>query len=157
MKKAIILILAATALLSGCRKAPDPIFHDYYVCIKNEAGAGSSIVNEHSNQFIDTYYVYLVSAILDTPLTVNYEIIPGDGLKEGVDYELLSQKKSVTIARGISKAPIRINFLRHDIDPTKDNTITIQLTDCDNSKVSIGYPGPKHYLSSHVITKVVDD
>lgn len=152
MKK-ILFTLVALLTLSSCSDQLNIIFTDYYVCIKDESDSATSTVKSSIDNFVATYYICLVSNILDSPLTVNYEVVPGDGLKEHVDYELQSDKNYVTIARGIWKMPVRIKYLAHPVDETKDNTLTIRITGCSEESFHLGYPGPDARFSTHVITK----
>jgi len=147
-------MISSMLLLCSCEDRLNIVFEDYYVCIKDETDSAVSTVKSSVDNYVATYYVGLVSPILDSPLTVNYEIIVGDGLKEHVDYELQSDKKYVTIARGIWKMPIRIKYLKHTVDETKDNTITIRLTGCSDESINVGYPGPSAKFSTHVVTKI---
>lgn len=154
MKKILFAIIPALALLCSCEDRLNIVFEDYYVCIKDETESASSTVKSSVDNYVATYYISLVSPILDSPLTVNYEIVVGDGLKEHVDYELQSDKNYVTIARGIWKMPVRIKYMQNPVDETKDNTITIRLTGCSDKSINIGYPGPSAKFSSHVVTKI---
>ena len=90
---------------------------------------------------------------LNIVFTVDYEFIPGDGLKEGVDYVPFSSSRSVTIARGVTRMPVRITYNSNVLDPAKDNTLTIKLTGCSDPSLNIGYPGPAANFSKHIVTK----
>lgn len=154
MKKILFAIIPAIVLLCSCEDRLNIVFEDYYVCIKDETESATSTVKSSVDDYVATYYVCLVSPILDAPVTVDYEVVVGDGLREHVDYELQSNKKSVTIARGIWKMPVRIKYMSNPVDDTKDNTITIRLTGCSDKSLNIGYPGPSAKFSTHVITKI---
>lgn len=140
-------------LVQSCSDRLHTIFTDYYVSIKNEDGAASSVVDASQDNLLVTYYIYLVAPILDEDVVVNYSVEPGDGLKEGVDYKLTSASGKVTISPGITRMPVRVTFLRHEVDPQKDNTLTLKLTSCSNPSIRIGYPGPDALFSSHIVTK----
>ena len=79
-------------------------------------------------------------------------MIVGDGLQEDVDYKVVTQQNPLVFLPGIYDAPIRVRWLKHPVDPTKDNTLTIRLT--GNSKgYNLGYPGPDHKQSEIRIEK----
>ncbi len=46
--------------------------------------------------------------------------------------------------------------MRHTVDPSKDNTLTIRLLSTNDPEVSVGYPGPSKKYSTHTVTKVND-
>ncbi|MCQ2141098.1 MAG: hypothetical protein MJY83_01990 [Bacteroidales bacterium] len=149
-----ISIVAVIITLTSCEDNLHIVFTDYYVCIKDENGADKSTVKSNLDEEVYTYYVSLVAPTQDNDIVVDYEIIPGDGLKEGVDYKMQRDSRSVTMAKGVYKMPIRVVWLAHKIDPDKDNSLTIKLTGCNNSSITIGYPGPSAKYSTHKITKI---
>lgn len=154
MKKILFAIIPALVLLCSCEDRLNIIFEDYYVCIKDETESAASTVKSSVDNYVATYYITLVSPILESPLTVYYDVVVGSGLKEHVDYELQSDKNYVTIARGIWKMPVRIKYLKNPVDETKENTITIRLKGCSDDSINIGYPGPSAKFSTHVVTKI---
>ncbi len=156
MKNIILLFFTSIAGLltfSSCTDRLNTVFTNYYVCIKDEYGASSSNIDASVDDLTMTYYIYLVAPTLAHPVTVDYELIPGDGLKEGVDYVPFSSSRSVTIARGVTRMPVRITYNSNVVDPAKDNTLTIKLTGCSDPSLIIGYPGPAANFSKHVVTK----
>ena len=84
------------------------------------------------------------------------ELIPGDGLKPGVDYTEPT-KLTVTFSPDEYRKYFRINYLKHDVDPEKDNTLTIRIASTSDPSIILGYPGPSRKYSSHVVTKINDD
>ena len=48
--------------------------------------------------------------------------------------------------------PIRIRWMEHTVDPTKDNTLTIRLVS-NSQNFTMGYPGPDESQRQLVITK----
>ena len=101
---------------------------------------------------IDTYVVSVSSKMLTTALVVNYEIVVGDGLQQGVDYELVTTGNQLTFEPGIYDMPIRIKWLAHPVDETKDNTLTIRLTG-NSQNLHLGVPGPDGLQKQLVIEK----
>ena len=91
MRRTLITLCSlflAVLTLTSCEDQLNIMFKDFYVCIKDSNNTDKSTVLSTSNEFWVSYFVYLVSEKRDGDLTVQYEVIPGDGLKEGVDYKL---------------------------------------------------------------------
>lgn len=141
----------ATAVLTACGDDGPEVFDQPFVRISTESGASSTVVMSDVKA-VNTYTVYLSSRAQTDNLEVNYEITVGDGLQSGVDYQIVTTENPLVFLPGIYTMPIRIRWLEHRVDPTKDNTVTIRLT--GNSKgFTIGYPGPDHLQSQLVIEK----
>ena len=102
-----------------------------------------------------SYFVELHAETRQSDVVVTYEVVPGDGLKEGVDY-ILNESKTVTFPKNVYRMPLRIQYMRHTVDPSKDNTLTIRLLSTNDPEVSVGYPGPSKKYSTHTVTKVND-
>ena len=149
----IAITVLALSMMYSCNDRVETVFTDYYVCIKDENGAETSSVDASVSNLTVTYYVYLVAPVLDHNVVVNYEFIPGAGLQEGVDYTPVSSSRSVTIAKGITRMPIRVTYNKSTLDPDMDNTLTIRLTSCSNESLNLGYPGPAARFRSHTVTK----
>ena len=124
MRRTLITLCSlflAVLTLTSCEDQLNIMFKDFYVCIKDSNNTDKSTVLSTSNEFWVSYLVYLISEKRDGDLTVEYEVIPGDGLKEGVDYKLTADR-TVTFPKNVYKMPLRIQYLRHEVDPSKDNT-----------------------------------
>ena len=146
---------ACAALLfafTSCSDHPDFLFKDFFVSVADENGAESSRVLSTANNLVITYYFNLVSEELTEPLTVYFDVVIGDGLQENVDFEFQTANRSVTFNPGIYQRPFRINYLKHEVDPSKDNTIKIVIRETSDPNITIGYPGPNHKFSTHEIT-----
>ena len=154
MKRYIFIILSVIAAsLSACEDHKDIIFDEYYVCIKDEAGTSSGTVSKESDDFITSYYVQMVAPPASHDINVHYELVAGDGLREGVDFRVQASTKSpLLFAPGVTRMPVRIIWLRNALDPARDNTLTIRLTSCSEN-YTIGYPGPQHKFSAYTVTK----
>ena len=109
-------------------------------------------VSQRANT-IGSYNVYLSAPASNETVAVTYEIIVGDGLKEGVDYKLMSNDNTLTFLPGIYDMPIRIQWMANPVDSSKDNTIKIKLISNDKG-YTIGLPGPAKNQSELTITKV---
>ena len=97
MKHRLISIIAIAAALllnlAGCSDRPsDFVFRDYFVSISSESGDASSSVLSSADNLVLQYPVRLVSQERKEDLTVEFEVIPGDGVQEGVDYVLPAKK-----------------------------------------------------------------
>lgn len=143
---AIILSVSA----SSCSKGDEP-FDTPFAYLSAEGGLQRIVVNSDVKN-VNTYMVYLSSKRLTQNLVVNYEVIAGNGLQEGRDYELVTTGKSLTFLPGIYDMPIRIRWKPNPIDPSKNNTLTIRLTD-NNLDVTLGKPGPDELFRQLVIEK----
>ena len=147
----IILLLTALLTLAGCGKDESVTFTQPFIRISTETGAASTVVRSNVRN-INTYYIYLSSRPLTANLEVNYEVIIGDGLQSGVDFELVNPSNQITFLPGIYAMPIRIKWLEHTVDPNKDNTLTIRLVS-NSQNFTMGYPGPDETQRQLVITK----
>lgn len=147
----IILLLTALLTLAGCGKDESVTFTEPFIRISTETGAASTVVRSNVRN-INTYYIYLSSRPLTANLEVNYEVIIGDGLQSGVDFELVNPSNQITFLPGIYAMPIRIKWLEHTVDHNKDNTLTIRLVS-NSQNFTMGYPGPDETQRQLVITK----
>jgi len=151
-KKTIhILAFLSLLLFTSCGLEENPVYDLKFIHIMvNESSSVN--VSEKANM-IGTYNVYLSAPASNETVTVTYEIIVGEGLKEGVDYKLLNKDDKLTFLPGIYDMPIRIQWIANPVDRTKDNTIKIRLISNDKG-YSIGLPGPAQNQSELTITKV---
>lgn len=141
----------ATAALTACGDDGPEVFDQPFVRIATPSGTSSQVVLSNA-RVVNTYTVYLSSRPVTDSLEVNYEIIVGDGLQEDVDYKVVTTQNPLKFLPGIYDVPIRVRWLKHDVDPTKDNTLTIRLT--GNSKgYTLGFPGPDHLQTQVTIEK----
>lgn len=139
---------------SSCTKNDPVIFDDAFVYVADANGASSSVVDWESQNYLATYYVYLVSPSLSEDIEVSYDLVVGDGLTEGVDYKVVASTASpITFIQGIYSMPIRIEWLRHELDAKKDNTLRIVLRSCSDPSVQIGKPGPDRLGAEYTIRK----
>lgn len=149
--KQVFTLLAALLLFAACEKDESIVFDQPFVRIATSTGGSTTVVLSDVKN-VNTYTVYLSSRPQTQNLEVNYEIVVGDGLTAGVDYEVVTPGNTLTFLPGIYSMPIRIRWMEHVVDPTKDNTLTIRLT--GNSRgYTLGYPGPDHNQRQVVIEK----
>lgn len=152
--KKILLILGAVAILGSCNINEAILFDSAFIHILSEDGATSSTVSWESNALLKNYYVTYVSPDTDA-MEATYKIVVGDGLTEGVDFNLVQgdYEGTLSFSSGIYQRNLRIEWLKSAIDSDKDNSVTIEVTGCDKSGVALGRPGPASYGKTHVITK----
>lgn len=140
-------------MFSSCDDSTSIMFTDYYACIKDEGGSATSTVStKMTESYTATYYINLVSVPMDEPVTICYEIIAGDGLKEGVNFKVINGTGNVTFDKGIFKKPLRIEYFPAKVDETKDCKLTIRLTESSNNAIGLGYPGPNRRFIEHTVT-----
>lgn len=152
-------MLACLAVLSAvsCSKQEYIVYDNPYVYVvwaDDASMSETSTILAKANGAVRTYNICLSSKKRDTPLSVNYEILHGNGLEPGVDYETASEKGSVTFAPGTYVASLEIKFLRHTVQKDNDNTLTIRLTGASVDNMTIGMPGETPKNAFHTIKKV---
>lgn len=151
LKRNILYLSSLILLLTSCGLDELPEYDLKFVHIMmNESS--ETTVSSKANA-IGTYNVYLSAPASEETVTVTYEIIAGDGLKEGVDYRVVTEGNTLTFLPGIYDMPIRIQWLPNAIEPDKDNTIKIKLISNDKG-YNIGLPGPDQNQSLFTIRKI---
>ena len=150
MKKLLYILFLIVAIYS-CDQEESVYFDEPFVRICTSTGEARTVVLSNVRN-TNAYTVYLSSRPITDSLEVSYEVIVGDGLQEDVDYRIVTTVNPLVFLPGINDMPIRIRWLQHPVDPSKDNTVTIRLT--GNSKgYNLGFPGPDHVQSEVVIEK----
>lgn len=146
-----IIFSICTLLMTSCNKeVATPYDNPFFYIHLNQASEIN--VQEDRNQTI-AYPVYFSTKLQYEPIDVYYEIIVGDGLKEGVDFELINKENKLTFKPGYFEMPIEIKWIKNTVDPTKDNSLTIQLLS-NTKNLTVGLPGPDKNQSSLKIVKV---
>ncbi|WP_298649526.1 hypothetical protein [uncultured Proteiniphilum sp.] len=151
LEKNIMCVLGALLFLfTSCGLDENPVYDLKFIHIMvNES---STVTVSSKANMIGTYNVYLSAPASNETVTVTYEVIVGDGLKEGVDYKWMNKDNTLTFLPGIYDMPIRIQWIVNPVDPSKDNTIKIKLISNDKG-YTIGLPGPAQNQSELTITK----
>ena len=147
----IFLSLIGMLFAVSCGLDEVPTYDLKFVHIMND-NASEINVSAKANT-VGTYNVYLSSKETKEEVNVTYEIIIGSGLKENVDYKILTKGNTLTFLPGIYDMPIRIQWLANPVDKAKDNTIKIKLISSDQN-YNIGLPGPDKKQSEFKITKI---
>lgn len=147
----LIIVLFSGLLLMACSKdETEPNRLRFIHIMENDAS--SVTVNENANT-IGTYNIYLSSPQFFDTVTVNYRIVPGNGLAVGKDYELINSGSEVTFLPGIFDMPVRVRWLASPIDTSKNNSLTIELLS-NNKAIPMGLPGPDKKQTTFTITKI---
>jgi len=141
---------AASLLLWGCTdrltfQAP------FFVCFMPEESS-STIVNA-GGTMEGSYKVHLSTVKPDETILVTWSIIPGNGMQEGVDYVYEGRDKTLQFFPGVYDRDIKIRWLKHEIDPAKDNTVTLRLETCSDPSILLGMPGPSAKNRQLIINK----
>lgn len=140
-------LLAALALTGACNKIAT--FDGAFVAFDT---AKSSVVSiDAEGEFTGSYTVHYTGPKPSAPIVVSFAVTCGDGLLEDIDYKVATVGGKITFMPGIYDQTIKIDWLPHDIDETKDNTVTISLLSAEG--VTLGYPGPDRLMKDLVIRK----
>lgn len=140
-------LLAALALTGACNKIAT--FDGTFVAFDT---AKSSVVSiDAEGEFTGSYTVHYTGPKPSAPIVVSFAVTCGDGLSEDIDYKVATVGGKITFMPGIYEQVIKIDWLPHDIDETKDNTVTISLLSAEG--VTLGYPGPDRLMKDLVIRK----
>lgn len=151
LKRNILYLSSLILLLTSCGLNELPEYNLKYIHIMMNESSETTVSSKAN--MIGTYNVYLSAPASEETVTVTYEIIAGDGLKEGVDYKIITQGNTLTFLPGIFDMPIRIQWFSNTLDPKKDNTLKIKLISNDKG-YSIGLPGPNQNQSVFTIRKI---
>lgn len=148
----MLFFMGFIMLLSvSCNKELEtPYDHPFFYIHQNNASEITVLATR--NESVD-YQVYFSTKTQFEPVTLTYEIIAGDGLKAGVDYEIVNTSSSLLFKPGYVAMPITIRWINNPIQEGKDNTLIIRLLSNDKD-ITIGMPGQDHRQSSLKITKI---
>lgn len=139
--------LATLALTVACNKIET--FDGAFVAFDT---AKSSVVSiDAEGEFTGSYTVHYTGPKPSAPIVVSFSVTCGEGLAEGTDFKVATSGGKITFMPGIYNQVIKIDWLPHDIDETKDNTVTISLLSAEG--VTLGYPGPDRLMKDLVIRK----
>ncbi len=155
-------ILAAALLCCGCEWHEDVLFDTPFASVFDNAGGSSSTIDSRFGKGVESILSELKVSIsvsedhFSEPVSIEYEVIVGDGLKEGVDFRIQPSTASpLTFSPGTYTLPVRILWLKTDTpDSSKDNTLTIRLSGSSLEGMELGYPGPSHKGQAFVFTKI---
>lgn len=142
---AMLMSIAVSA--ASCNKIT--LFDEAFVAFDT---AKSSVVSINATgEFTGSYTLHYTGPKPSAPIVVNFVVACGNGLAEGVDYKVATAGGKITFMPGIYEQVIKIDWLPHEIDESKDNTVTISLVSADG--LTLGYPGPDKLMKDLVIRK----
>lgn len=142
---AMLMSIAVSA--ASCNKIT--LFDEAFVAFDT---AKSSVVSINATgEFTGSYTLHYTGPKPSAPIVVNFVVTCGNGLAEGVDYKVATAGGKITFMPRIYEQVIKIDWLPHEIDESKDNTVTISLVSADG--VTLGYPGPDKLMKDLVIRK----
>lgn len=143
----MLMLIAVSA--ASCNKIT--LFDEAFVAFDT---AKSSVVSINATgEFTGSYTLHYTGPKPSAPIVVNFVVTCGNGLAEGVDYKVATAGGKITFMPGIYEQVIKIDWLPHEIDESKDNTVTISLVSADG--VTLGYPGPDKLMKDLVIRKYI--
>lgn len=149
-KSLTLLLCSLTFFLSCSKEEVEPLDEPFVHIMVNEL---TEIEVNSSRRDVVSYYIYFSSKPVEESLEVTYAVVPGDGLQEGRDYQVVTNENPLVFPRGIYERPVQIRWLENKVDPFKDNSVRI-IIEGNNLGVSNGLPGPDHYQKELKITKV---
>lgn len=141
------MLMSIVVSAASCNKIT--LFDEAFVAFDT---AKSSVVSINATgEFTGSYTLHYTGPKPSAPIVVNFVVTCGNGLAEGVDYKVVTAGGKITFMPGIYEQVIKIDWLPHEIDESKDNTVTISLVSADG--VTLGYPGPDKLMKDLVIRK----
>ncbi|MBO6168723.1 MAG: hypothetical protein J6O51_02000 [Bacteroidales bacterium] len=153
----ILVFLTLAAVLCGCRKHTEVFFDTPFVRIEDFNGASTMDIDHKLDNLLSEIQIVVSASgnYFTAPIVVDYDIIPGDGLKEGVDYKLQqSSARSLTFSPGTYRLPIRVIWYNTGKpDASKNNTLTFRITGTSVPEMLLGLPGPDAKKKEFVFTK----
>ncbi|WP_127127044.1 hypothetical protein [Pseudoflavitalea rhizosphaerae] len=147
----ILYLFVSVFLFSACSKNENDTYDLRYVHIMDNESSTVNISDKAN--VVSTYGIYLSGPQVLEPITVAYKITVGDGLTEGVDYELINPASEVEFLPGIYDMPVRIRWMANPVDPAKNNTVVIELLSVSNPAFNLGLPGKDQLQRKLTITK----
>ncbi|MEF2577236.1 MAG: hypothetical protein U0M54_04660 [Bacteroidales bacterium] len=143
----LAMLMSIVVSAASCNKIT--LFDEAFVAFDT---AKSSVVSINATgEFTGSYTLHYTGPKPSAPIVVNFVVTCGNGLAEGVDYKVATAGGKITFMPGIYEQVIKIDWLPHEIDESKDNTVTISLVSADG--VTLGYPGPDKLMKDLVIRK----
>lgn len=141
------MLMSIAVSSASCNKIT--LFDEAFVAFDT---AKSSVVSINATgEFTGSYTLHYTGPKPSAPIVVNFVVACGNGLAEGVDYKVATAGGKITFMPGIYEQVIKIDWIPHEIDESKDNTVTISLVSADG--VTLGYPGPDKLMKDLVIRK----
>ena len=141
------MLMSIAVSAASCNKIT--LFDEAFVAFDTAKSSAVSI--NATGEFTGSYTLHYTGPKPSAPIVVNFVVTCGNGLAEGVDYKVATAGGKITFMPGIYEQVIKIDWLPHEIDESKDNTVIISLVSADG--VTLGYPGPDKLMKDLVIRK----
>ncbi|MBO7602848.1 MAG: hypothetical protein J6S97_00350 [Bacteroidales bacterium] len=158
INKAAVALAGILLLVCGCRKHEEVFFDTPFVRLEDVNGASSLSVDRNLDNLLTEIRIVVSASknYFTEPIVVEYEIIPGDGLKEGSDFKVQASTMSPqTFSPGTYSLPVRVIWYKTDnFDPDKDNTLTFRLTRTSLPEMLLGCPGKDAIKKEFIFTKL---
>lgn len=158
MNKCLTILFSALLLCCGCQKHEEVFFDTPFVRIEDINGATAMTVDGKLDNLLTEVRIVVCASdnYFISPVTVEYETIVGDGLTEGEDFRIQPSTMSpLTFSPGTYSMIVRVVwYKRENLDPEKDNTLTLRLKGTDNPDFLLGVPGPSHKKQEFIFTKL---
>ncbi|MGN0202838.1 MAG: hypothetical protein ACI399_08060 [Candidatus Cryptobacteroides sp.] len=161
MKNILSAIILALPLmvLQGCGKHEEVYFDTPFVTISDKSKLTTSMTIDKDGNNILTELCVSVNVSREKfteAISIEYELIVGDGLEEGVDFKIQASTKSpLTFEPGIYDLPVRILWYKTDtFDESKDNSLVLRLASSSLPDMVLGYPGPNEVRRSFRFEKI---
>jgi hypothetical protein len=155
--KHIVCFALAALMLCACRKHEELFFDTPFVRIEDATGASTMDIDHTLDNLLSEVKIVVSASknYFSAPIVVEYEIIPGDGIKEGIDYKVQPSALSPqTFSPGTYSLPVRVIWYKSAApDPSKDNTLTLRLTKTSIPEMTLGLPGPDAKKKEFIFTK----
>lgn len=143
----LTMLMSIAVSAASCNKIT--LFDEAFVAFDTAKSSAVSI--NATGEFTGSYTLHYTGPKPSAPIVVNFVVTCGNGLAEGVDYKVATAGGKITFMPGIYEQVIKIDWLPHEIDESKDNTVIISLVSADG--VTLGYPGPDKLMKDLVIRK----
>jgi len=161
MKK-IFAILFGILVLCSCNDRIEILFDTPFCSVMlHESTVSEYTIDKDANNLLTVLDVTMSVSnhYFTDPISIEYDVICGSGIKEGVDFEIQKTTKSpLTFDQGTYSKPIRLLWYKNpSFDPNADNTVRIVLKKSSVPQMLMGYPGPDSLHSEFVFTKIIVD
>ncbi|SKB40946.1 hypothetical protein SAMN05660841_00371 [Sphingobacterium nematocida] len=150
ISRVIVVLLLSVMMISCNKELVKPYDHPFFYI--HVAQASEINVQASRNEVVD-YKVFFSTKLQYEPIKLQYEIIVGDGLKEGVDFEVLSNRSELVFKPGYFELPITIRWKANPLNPSANNYVIIRLLNNDKG-ITVGLPGPDKKQTELKINKI---
>ena len=136
----LFLIVLSAFCFESCLGIIDDV-PKAFVYLGDGSGVSNAEVSNAKNVSTPLFVTLVTSSSnIQEDVKVYYEAIPGNGLKENVDFKIKEQSPLV-FSPGDETLPLHISWYANPaLDPSKDNTLTIKLVNSNLGYMQFGDP-----------------